>query len=104
MKKYTFDDIREKGLLLYEYVRGSHAYGLQKPDGTSDIDTGGIYMAPAEQLLGLGLDYQDQIASEKMMTRGLNLISSSNCCLNQTQRFLKVCLYRKDVLNMNILL
>ena len=65
MKKYTFDDIREKGLLLYEYVRGSHAYGLQKPDGTSDIDTGGIYMAPAEQLLGLGLDYQDQIASEK---------------------------------------
>ena len=65
MKKYTFDDIREKELLLYEYVRGSHAYGLQKPDGTSDIDTGGIYMAPAEQLLGLGLDYQDQIASEK---------------------------------------
>ena len=63
MKKYTFDDIREKGLLLYEYVRGSHAYGLDLP--TSDIDTGGIYMAPAEQLLGLGLDYQDQIASEK---------------------------------------
>lgn len=63
MKKYTFDDIREKGLLLYEYVRGSHAYGLDLP--TSDVDTGGIYMAPAEQLLGLGLDYQDQIASEK---------------------------------------
>ena len=63
MKKYTFDDIREKGLLLYEYVRGSHAYGLGLP--TSDVDTGGIYMAPAEQLLGLGLDYQDQIASEK---------------------------------------
>jgi len=65
MKKYTFEDIREKGLLLYEYVRGSHAYGLQKPDGTSDVDTGAIFMAPAEQLLGLGLDYQDQIASEK---------------------------------------
>ena len=65
MKKYTFEDIRKKGLLLYEYVRGSHAYGLQKPDGTSDVDTGGVYMAPAEQLLGLGLDYQDQITSEK---------------------------------------
>ena len=63
MKKYTFEDIREKGLLLYEYVRGSHAYGLDLP--TSDVDTGGIYMAPAEQLLGLGLDYQDQISSEK---------------------------------------
>ena len=45
MKKYTFDDIREKGLLLYEYVRGSHAYGLDLP--TSDVDTGGIYMSTA---------------------------------------------------------
>lgn len=65
MRKYTFEDIRNKGLLLYEYIRGSYAYGLQKPDGTSDIDTGGVFMAPAEQLLGLGLDYQGQIASEK---------------------------------------
>ena len=30
MKKYTFDDIRKEGLLIYEYIRGSHAYGLNK--------------------------------------------------------------------------
>lgn len=84
MKKYTFEDIREKGLLLYEYIRGSHAYGLEKPDGSSDIDTGGIYMAPAEQLLGLGLDYQDQIASEKNddtwleLNKFFNLLLKSN--------------------------
>ena len=42
--KYTFENIRENGLLLYEYVRGSNAYGLSLP--TSDIDTGGVYLMP----------------------------------------------------------
>lgn len=65
MKKYTFDDIRNEGLLIYEYIRGSHAYGLQKPDGTSDIDTAGVYIEPIEQILGLGLDFQEQIEDEK---------------------------------------
>ena len=63
MKKYTFEDIRDKGLLLYEYVRGSVSQGINTP--LSDIDHGGVYLAPAEQLLGLGLDYQDEIKSEK---------------------------------------
>ena len=63
MKKYTFDDIREKGLLLYEYIRGSVSQGINTP--LSDVDHGGIYMAPVEQLLGLGLDYQDEIKDEK---------------------------------------
>lgn len=65
MKKYTFDDIRKDGLLIYEYIRGSHAYGLQKPDGTSDVDTAGVYLEPIEQVLGLGLDFQEQIEDEK---------------------------------------
>ena len=38
MKKYTFDDIRNNGLILYQYVRGSHLYGLNNVN--SDIDTG----------------------------------------------------------------
>ena len=63
MKKYTFEDIRDKGLLLYEYVRGSVSQGINTP--LSDIDHGGVYLAPAEQLLGLGIDYQDEIKSEK---------------------------------------
>ena len=64
MKKYTFDDIRKEGLLIYEYIRGSHAYGLQKPDGTSDIDTAGVYIEPNNQILGLGIDFQEQIEDE----------------------------------------
>lgn len=63
MKKYTFEDIREKGLLLYEFVRGSVSQGTSTP--SSDIDHGGVYLAPAEQLLGLGLDYQDEIKDTK---------------------------------------
>ena len=65
MKEYTFDEIRKEGLLIYEYIRGSHAYGLQKPDGTSDVDTAGVYLEPIEQVLGLGLDFQEQIEDEK---------------------------------------
>ena len=71
MKKYTFEDIKEKGLLLYHYVRGSQAYGLALP--TSDTDHGFVYLAPPEQLLGLGFDYQDQIASEKNDDSGYEL-------------------------------
>ena len=84
MKKYTFEDIEKAGLLIYSYIRGSHTYGLAKPDGTSDIDTGAIYLAPAEQLLGLGLDYQEQIASEKNddtwieLTKFMHLLLKSN--------------------------
>lgn len=63
MRKYGFQEIRDKGLLLYEYVRGSVSQGINTP--LSDIDHGGVYLAPAEQLLGLGLDYQDEIKSEK---------------------------------------
>ena len=63
MRKYGFQEIRDKDLLLYEYVRGSVSQGINTP--LSDIDHGGIYLAPAEQLLGLGIDYQDEIKSEK---------------------------------------
>ena len=63
MRKYGFQEIRDKGLLLYEYVRGSVSQGINTK--SSDIDHGGVYIAPAEQLLGLGIDYQDEIKSEK---------------------------------------
>lgn len=82
MKKETFESIRKKGLLIYEYMRGSHSYGLNTPE--SDVDTGGVYLAPAEQLLGLGLDYQDQVESETHddvwfeMNKFMRLLLSSN--------------------------
>ena len=82
MNKLTFDEIRERGLLLYEYKRGSHAYGLNTKD--SDEDYGGIFMASADQLLGLGFDYQEQVQNETNdivwyeLNKFMRLLLSSN--------------------------
>lgn len=62
---YNIDNIKEKGLLAYEYVRGSSLYDTALPDGKSDIDLGGIYLAPKEVLFGLLENYQSQISDEK---------------------------------------
>lgn len=84
MEKYTFKDIENKGLLLYKYIRGSHAYGLEKPDGTSDIDEGGVFIEPEEWLLGLGKDNQELVADERNDTtwyslkKYMNMLLSSN--------------------------
>ena len=52
-------DGRFRGEILYEYVRGSHLYSTNVE--TSDVDQGGIYIMPNNTLLGLGLDYQNEI-------------------------------------------
>lgn len=84
MKRYTFESVRNEGLLIYEYIRGSHAYGLQKPDGSSDVDTAGVYIEPIEQVLGLGIDFQEQISDEKGdnvwygLKKFMNLLLTSN--------------------------
>ena len=82
MKKYTFDDIRNNGLILYQYVRGSHLYGLNNVN--SDIDTGGVYYEPIEHVIGLGLDYSDEISDDKHdnviyeLQKFFNLLRTSN--------------------------
>ena len=63
MKKLSFQDVKNKKLLLYEYIRGSQAYGTSTPE--SDEDHGGIYIAPEKALMGLGFDYQEEILDEK---------------------------------------
>lgn len=82
MKKYTFDDINNEGLLLYRYYRGSQTYGTATPQ--SDWDEGGVYLEPINQVLGLGLDFQDEIADEThdkvwySLKKYMNLLLSSN--------------------------
>ena len=68
--KLTFKDIEEKGLLLYKYQRGSKVYGTNLP--TSDDDFGGVYIAPKDQLLDLGFDYQDRCLMRNMTSCGGN--------------------------------
>lgn len=59
----TFKNIRNEGRLLYEYIRGSHLYGLNTED--SDVDTSGVFIAPEDDILGLGIDFNDQVSDER---------------------------------------
>lgn len=63
--KDTFETITKDGRLLFEYIAGSHLYGLQMEDGSSDVDTKGLFIAKKESLLDLGISYQDQVSDER---------------------------------------
>lgn len=84
MKKFGFKEVEDSGLLLYKYIRGSHLYGLNLPNGASDIDTGGVYYEPIEHVIGLGLDYSDEISDDKHdnviyeLQKFFNLLRTSN--------------------------
>ena len=80
--KETFEDIKNSGRLIYQYIRGSHAYGLNVE--TSDVDTGGVYITDNKRLFGLRSNYCEQIADEKNdnvwyeVGRFLELLLNSN--------------------------
>ena len=59
----SFESIKEQGLLLFSWIRGSHSYGLNIE--TSDVDTSAIYVLPNDRLYGLSENYQDMIQDEK---------------------------------------
>jgi len=56
----TIQEIKDKGLLLFECISGSKAYGLDTPQ--SDTDLKGIFYLPKDQFYGL--DYTAQISNE----------------------------------------
>ena len=59
----TLDELRKSGMIAFEYIRGSHAYGLNT--ATSDEDHGGVFICPKEMLYGLRSNYIEQVADEK---------------------------------------
>lgn len=82
MKKLDISDLNKENLILYKYIRGSVAYNLNTED--SDVDMGGVYMSPIENVLDLGFDYQEQVSDEKNdvvfyeIKRYLHLLIKSN--------------------------
>lgn len=61
--KMEFKEIRKRGDLLFESVRGSHLFGLETE--TSDIDTFGVFCGPSDWFLGNGKDKILMVRSEK---------------------------------------
>ena len=61
----TIKEIEDSGLLIYKYIRGSHAYGLNMP--TSDIDYGGIYLNTPESILGFDNDFPEEVKEETLL-------------------------------------
>jgi len=56
----TIQDIKDKGLLLFECISGSKAYGLDTPQ--SDTDLKGVFYLPKDQFYGF--EYIPQISNE----------------------------------------
>ncbi len=46
----TIADLRHQGLILFEAVSGSRAYGTDLPH--SDTDSKGVFVLPEKQFLG----------------------------------------------------
>lgn len=76
----TIQDLKDKNLIIFECLSGSHAYGLQTEH--SDVDIKGVFVMPEEQFLGL--DYVEQVNDEKNDTvyyelkRFMQLLAKNN--------------------------
>lgn len=88
MKKLTIEYLRKNGMIAYEYIRGSHAYGTNIKDENgndiSDTDIGGVYICSEDTLFGLRGNYVEQVNDEKHDTvfyefgRWIELLMKSN--------------------------
>jgi uncharacterized protein len=79
MKQITYEFLIDNGLILFETIVGSQAYGTQTP--TSDIDKKFVYILPQDYILGTG--YVEQINVNKdyvgwEIRRFLELMASNN--------------------------
>jgi len=80
MKKLTIDYIKNNGLLIFEAIVGSKAYGLD--NARSDTDIKGVFVLPIDMFYGL--DYIGQVNNETNdivyyeLKRFVELLSKSN--------------------------
>lgn len=76
----TIQEMKDRGLLIFEGIVGSQAYGTSTP--ASDIDMKGVYIQPIEDIMGM--NYIEQISDEKSdkvyyeVRRFLELIATNN--------------------------
>jgi uncharacterized protein len=80
MNKLTIDWIKQNGLLVFEGITGSKAYGLDTPN--SDTDIRGVFVLPKEMYYGL--EYTAQVNNDTNdivyyeLRRFMELLSKNN--------------------------
>ena len=80
MKKLTIEWVKDNGLLVFEVIAGSRAYGLDTPK--SDTDIRGVFVLPKDMFYGL--EYTAQVSNESNdivyyeLKRFMELLSKSN--------------------------
>lgn len=99
MEQITHEFLVENGLILFETIVGSQAYGTQTP--TSDIDKKFVYILPESFILGTG--YVEQININKDYTgwevrRFLELLESNNPTVLELLNSPEDCIVSKDPL------
>lgn len=99
MKQITHEFLVENGLILFETIVGSQAYGTQTP--TSDIDKKFVYILPEDCILGTG--YVEQINVNKdyvgwEIRRFLELMDSNNPTVLELLNSPEDCILHKDPL------
>lgn len=104
MKQITHEFLVENGLILFETIVGSQAYGTQTP--TSDIDKKFVYILPQDYILGTG--YVEQINVNKdyvgwEIRRFLELMASNNPTVLELLNSPKDCIVSKHPLFDDIL-
>ena len=99
MEKITHEYLEQNGLILFECIVGSQAYGTQTP--TSDVDRKFVYILPQDYILGTG--YVEQLNVNKdyvgwEIRRFLELIGSSNPTVLELLNTPEDCIIKKHPL------
>jgi predicted nucleotidyltransferase len=104
MKQLTHEFLEENGLILFETIIGSQAYGTQTP--TSDVDKKFVYILPEENILGTNYVPQIEVNKDYMgweIKRFLELLGTNNPTVLELLNSPKDCIITKHPL-FNIIL
>lgn len=88
----TIDKIKKEGLLLFESVSGSRAYGLSTP--TSDTDIRGVFVLPKEMYYSM--DYVGQVNNETNDEVYYELKRFTELCVKNNPNVLELLSMPKD--------
>lgn len=98
MEKLTIEWIKDNGLLVFEVITGSRAYGLDTPK--SDTDIKGVFVLPKDMFYGL--EYTGQVNNETNdivyyeLKRFMELLSKNNPNILEMLGTPESCVLHKD--------